>query len=547
MFQKLYKKNKLLLIFILLFPFDSIFADYKMLDDLHRFVLPADMDNLQLIADEPQYASKFKTLLSEGWESALFFDPETCNTLYWALQEKKITENEYMDMYHFLTLNLFFMPQKSPVPVFEAQPELADAVSIVSFNSLSAALQQKINNQASGYFEKNESEYGKGEKAFFYEYTLNDFFMEASSFGESTLNAPCGSGQVYKRNLAVKWFRLFDKNIPGIVVDNVAGKIYVPAYTVLSKLVGTMSGGSKGFVHMMPTFGCGCWEDLKVMRKKDQHPLALWSSCIQNTLVEPDGYWIGTLAHLHDVYHVARLYSHTKQYRSFLLTIDDIVNTSFISFLKRVISEDGTPVQREAIKGDDLVFIEGLELQYQEIAYTLVCEQESNFIIKKFPWPAFVETDTFLKIELDNLQEARRRPLIDQEYDVASEYYLHLTHHKRTFNMYHSQEMYQDVSRGRYNWIVFELVQKKYCDLVLKQILCSDDESNHSKLRLGEFPEVRERFEGYKAVAQTGCKEEKLSKESKSAVLQWHIDWWVRHLAGIGIPVVSEDADHMGF
>ena len=502
--------GKLFFVFLLL---GNEMASGDMLDKMYRFVSFDEQIALDDIAKNTGYESSFERLQAEGRSSTLFFRKDTCNILCWALRQNKLNEDDFMDYYHFLLLNLLFIPDAQSGFIFPDKPPLAVSVNVIPYSALDPFVKDTFREKNARYLDGLGAE---GEGVEFYEYSISDVFKLMLDSNDSLVLArkqlaDNKQDTDWAENLVdlKRWFGFLGR-IGIIALNEAKDRAYIPSFSALAGMLSKREVEEGGAISIKPGFGSGKWEDLKAMRMGNEHPLALWHPAV-DSIIKPDGLWIGTLAHLHDLYHVAVLNGLTKAQRQLALDIDTLVNTSYNEFLMRLLDKKGSVVSKNSIiNEEDRVFIEGVESLYGGC----------------YPWKERYVQER-VKDELEgNLKDYR--PFIDQDTRNWDEFKKHRIEHCLSFYTIGFLSVFPDPC-FRWNKIIFDLVRRNEDDSITRNLLCADSWFNggedNSPIR--EYPEIRDKQNPYRAGFGLG-----VLLGDKYIAIKWHIDWWVRYLSG---------------
>ena len=506
-------------------------AGKGMFDQLHTFLSPEDKATLILTTANPQYRNKFSLLSYKECPPMLHVREDVdvtgvCNTLYYGLIHGLLSEDEFMECYHTLMIHLFFFPERLPEPPLNTATTMAKDISIITWHDIPSELKKY------GFVSVSRDIFNGRSKWFDYYFKIEFTEEFANRCKEERFSCneerDCSN---FETAHFINWFYIFEDNIPGIYFDKENGKtLYIPSFSLQRELLKYISYGKEESVSMKPVFGLCDWEQLKSMRFKNQHPIALWHPLIKDSLLQPDGYWLGVLSYMHDIYHVTKLNQVPLYKRLQRLHYDTAFNTPIVSFLERIIKNNAVADKNLVQDTTDRLFIDGLEQQFSEISSTLVCDEMSEHLSQPYPWglPESVEAsysrynEKFsVPASLEMTTTTYYRRFLDQEATDDKVYNEDFKNHTH-FNMFKPIPYCRSLtSRLAYNMMVFQSVIHK---------ADSEDYRFHA-CDIKEYPKERNTLNEMGASRECRLKLESFCKDYPDAVDRWHIDWWVRYLA----------------
>ena len=126
-------------------------------------------------------------------------------------------------------------------------------------------------------------------------------------------------------------------------------------------MIGRCTGTTDYHITPKSTFGIGNWEKLKSLRRNNYHPIAWWHPDVSNSIVHPDGVYVGKISQLHDPYHVHRLNEMPSLTRQRLLKWDDALIAPRYACYRRISKAiiDKSPLQLQ-----DNIFVESYSNNY---------------------------------------------------------------------------------------------------------------------------------------------------------------------------------------
>ncbi|KEQ11351.1 hypothetical protein [Endozoicomonas numazuensis] len=350
-----------------------------LLNRLTHFLKSIETSYLEKIAhNHAKYSILFEKLKTEGPESDSYFSTDTCNTLYWALANNQLSEHQFMDHYHYLMHRLIFRTDLTTGEhVFPGFPVLAKKFEVVSTTG-------------------NPITWANLHEAQFNIEVLPDFkkaLEVAYDKRPEPTSDPVDTPQVQERHLFL-WLDILGSSFYG----RQNNKMVLQSFSQLQKILEKEPSP----VLIKPTFGFGDWNKLKKLRLKEEHPMALWHPELPS-ISQPDGYWAGTLSHMHDLYHAEILNRIPKDTRDASLEFDSLFITPFNHFLKRI--------ERESLTAEDQLFIHHFTCLCNEVLLesdSSHCAQEP-FTTKLFPWG--YDTQAYREKLMS------RRTFVDQEFN----------------------------------------------------------------------------------------------------------------------------------
>ena len=449
----------------------QVCRNFEMLDQLHRLISPRELEKLTRVANDNSHREKLNQLKQEGLASELYFSANTCNTLYWGLMNGELTESQFLENYHYLTLKLMFVPEGrslskgDPLKGFSQRVELFDIIlptpdTRLTWKNLSVAryliMRKKPHKDAfsSTRCPKSESQ-------------------------------PVVDPEVRSRHFW-HWVSIFPEG------TGYHGSIYN---------IGSVSAIKRDFeakarenekVAMKPGFGGGDWDALKVLRLQDQHPVALWHPDL-HSLDQPDGLWIGALPHLHDFIHLNLISNLSQRIRHEALTLDTLAIQPAIAFLQR--------------------FTQG-QLTNQDRHFLSLCEEQEAFIAKRSKQPV-EETELDIEIAKAKLKQLSERHLVDQVFFSDSKYRCEVMGEFYSRTCLLNTEL---IDRVLQNLFIFTLVRGNHQAFAIQFL----------KTELQEYEMDREIIEDINP--QLPGLFSDICNMLPATILSWQIDWWIRKL-----------------
>ena len=452
-------------------------ASQLKLDKLEYFLSNDDIIYLKTVAlDNKTYHPLLERLKKEGIYGELYKDKQTCNTLYWGLKNGVLTQSQFLENYHLLSLSILLKtnhfggekPLSTSFQLIDAdnpeqQPKWDNLDRSIYKFQLSRELQIKIKDpkRPNNRFNDMSNEY---------ELCVEHlgFFIVVMSDASSGIKLTDSLLELTSLTTAVKQIHGDDP------------------------------------VLAVPGFGYGDGEKFKCVRKEDEHPLALWHFNL-NSLIQPDGLWFGSLAYLHDVYHVKLLNRFTRDIRQDGLMFDDTCIQPVIEFSKRQI-QCGTGQQQS---DEDALFIAG----YSEIIKRVqnVWPTKWNLSLSyAYPWGMnfqdtikyMTEIPSFVDQEFKNQKKFEDEIQCRIKKNATMEYYEKYGVLKQNHNIFHMLFTRQYTALHK----VFGVKAEKSADIQTKMKQCSIPTFNEIEWHCG------------------------INSGPDKISTKWHVDFWLNWL-----------------
>ena len=463
-----------------------------LLDKLHHFVLPEDKIKLDIFMRNAGYREKFDKLMEGKFKSDAYLLSDTCNTLYWGLMNEKLTEEEFLNHYHFLMFNLFFFREQCKGKLPAGEYSLAKSVREITLHELDSGSDYSKDTVLMRSLLQNASDQRHQYKIF--EFFLTDNVKSLLAAHHPRYFMRNKRSNEFQQNHHLFWIGLFELHVPGVWLSEDKTKIAIGSFSLLSLAVET---GTLNPVKIKPGFGAGDWDALKLMRLEEQHPVALWHPEVSNSLEQPDGYWAGTLSHMHDFYHLRLINKLGKEKRQWYLGLDTKISCRRIAFYKRVLSDKKTEL--------DKIFIH-------------------IFGMLKYGGGSNVEGwDTKCISELLQL-EVNQRSFVDQEL-----------HKDKDKDEDIPPRLHTILYGGRHILYDLNFQEKLETNLFIFHVIMSDDARLANALlgiNIREYPEVRDAITKYNETSDNADKEIKDYLDAHpSAGFKWLMDKWIMELS----------------
>ena len=471
----------------------DIKPDTALLSKLHHFAPVEDKARLDMIAKDIGYQKKFDHLMKEKFKSEDYLLSDSCNTLYWGFMNGQLTEEEFLEHYHFLKLIFFFFPKQCEGKLPAGEYDLATEVREITCEDLRTSRDYPVFYMSILPLSK-DSDY-KGHPYKIFEFYLTRNVQKLLSSCNMWVLGRNDRAPDFQQNHYLFWLRYLDDKIPGIWLSKDKNKIAIGSFSFLSWAV---EAGTLNPVKIKPGFGAGNWEALKLMRLEEQHPVALWHPLVSNSLVQPDGYWVGTISHLHDFYHTYLINQLGKEMRQQYLRWDTKIACPRIAFYERFLSGEKTEGDEKFIR-----IFDGIKYGNQGDMQ----RWDSDYISKL------------------HRMETVLRPLVDQEIPGDGKIPLNL------HSLQHGKE------RILFNLTFWEMLEINL--FLFHAITSKDDELVKEVLGIGiqQYPDVRLAMsECNKAMDETADDSDEAIKKAylkahPLAGYKWLIDMWVRALS----------------
>ena len=315
------------------------------LSRLHQLVSKEDQKKLDRVARDSSYREKLESFLKGGFNSEPYYQTDSCNTLYWGLMNRQLTPEAFLDYYTDLLIIIFFFSQDCEGTKPSSDEEnLATGIKQIPLNEINLC----------DYF----SEYKDAISAFIqsYPYSRNIFEIQLSSRAKALLLTK----ELPETNISTYigkfwWLTLLDSMTPGIWITGGQDKIILGSFSLFQNAVKPKNEAGEEIM-IKPTLSAGDWDVLKEIRSNDEHPMALWHPDIGDSLVNPDDMHAGSLALLHDFFHVNILNTVSKAKRQKFLQLDTDVVVPRIRFYKRLVSGKKVSEDKQFIQGFNTVY-----------------------------------------------------------------------------------------------------------------------------------------------------------------------------------------------
>ena len=323
----------------------NIKPDTALLSRLHHFAPIEDKARLDLIAKDIGYQKKFDRLMKEKFKSEGYLLSDSCNTLYWGFMNGKLAEEEFLEHYHFLKLIFFFFPKQCQGKLPAGEYDLATEFREITCEDIRNSRDYPVFYMSILPLSKDSDD--KGHPYTIFEFNLTGQVQTLLRSHQMWAFGRNKRASDFQQDHYLFWLRFLDVKIPGIWLSKDKNKIAIGSFSFLSRAV---EAGTLSPVKIKPGFGAGNWEALKLMRMEEQHPVALWHPLVSSSLVQPDGYWVGTISHLHDFYHTYLINQLGRERRQQYLRWDTKIACPRIAFYERFLSGEKTEGDEKFIR-----------------------------------------------------------------------------------------------------------------------------------------------------------------------------------------------------
>ncbi|MCL1079527.1 hypothetical protein D5R81_15900 [Parashewanella spongiae] len=304
-----------------------------MLSELKTRLTPAEKSKFQSIAKDFTYEHKFLLLKQQPYDSPLFKDVDTCNTLYWALENQKVTEQEFMQYYCTLLTYLLFNPKCMPAPMNMLDNLASDITTVkvedINFSSSQDEGFQKRELKLKGalrYFESMGIDY---KNEIFLKVTLNNAFVKEWFAYKKNYILQDKGAETPQVNHICYWLNLLQNTIPIFFIEqfktsSITHHAYLPPFKLIQACIACARGVpvQHNPLSLKPLFGPCSWNDVKQHRLNHLQVGALWHCEVANSLLQPDGIWFGAGSFFHDCIHAALTSTIPPELRLDLLNLD---------------------------------------------------------------------------------------------------------------------------------------------------------------------------------------------------------------------------------
>ncbi|CAM3604491.1 hypothetical protein [Parendozoicomonas haliclonae] len=346
--------------------------DQLNLSRLHHFVKPDEKAYLEAIAnDHARWQPVFDQLVREGLESALYSDPDTCDLLYWAWRNERLTDRQFLECYHYLTLNLLMCTR-----YFGGAETYAESIEIQSSSHVQPGL---WNLDQCSYTCELQGHFSAG----FDPVKTKDEILDGRSYEHPDARKFSAATAIF----------IFCRDAPELMKRSGSQLRILSLSAAAAK-----AHGKTDPVLIMPCFGFGDFKALRDLRKQDEHPFALWHPKLRS-MITPDGYWMGSCTHWHDFYHGRLLNRLPKNMRDYFLNLDEKVVSPRLGFMRRA--------ARDVLSNDDYLFINGFNQMLRVIKRIDDPFEDTEEICDTYPWSL-----SFLELHQKQVND---RPFVDQD------------------------------------------------------------------------------------------------------------------------------------
>ena len=292
----------------------------KLLSSLNYF----NPDKSALLPDPGQDVSvrqrQLKKLMESDYLSPEFRDQDTVDVLYWGLENGQLSEYGFLDYYHALMVMLQFHPEaKTSVQEIKEGNRLAESIRLETYEVLEKQKRIILSEKAKMRYQQLT---GKPvEKAECFVIRLSEqYSVAAKESGKS--GQKHSSKKLLQFIAAINFFERSNLGMQRYTAgEELAEHLIICPYTLIQSVSDSRCCDAVDRITPYPTFSYGGWDELKKLRQKQKHPIALWHPRLKS-MTSPDGRYIGTLSHIHDFYHVAVLNHLGPGNRSKSLTFD---------------------------------------------------------------------------------------------------------------------------------------------------------------------------------------------------------------------------------
>ena len=449
----------------------QVCGNFRILDQLHRFISPDELDKLTCVANDNSRRAKLEQLKKEGLTSGLYLTADTCNTLYWGLMNGELTEWQFLENYHYLTLKLMLVPEGQPVPASAALQGFSQRVG--TFTVISPDPDTELtweNLSGARYLITITQEQG-------------DYLLQFDQ-NPGPENLPVVAPEVRTQHFW-HWMSIFPGGKGHLRRQYRIGSVFAIKRHFEDK------SSPEDRVAMKPGFGAGDWDALKALRMLDQHPVALWHPDL-HSLEQPDGLWIGAMPHLHDFIHLNLISGLSRHIRDEALTLDTLAIVPAIAFLQRFIQEQLTDLDRH---------------------FMSLCREQDDYLAIRSNQPGRktkLDKETAKKM----LKKLSERYLVDQPFFSLEEY------RRKVEGDFYSCIYLQSpdaIDQLLLNLFIFTLVSGNHQNFT-RQFL---------KVELKEHSNARRQVEccQYRSNKLSG-----FWSMHYEVIQKWFVDWWVRKL-----------------
>ena len=433
--------------------------DYCDVSEICSLLTDTQKARFERVGKDPGLQARMESILREMFSCDLFNKPDTCDVLYWGLVNQKINPDQFMEYYQYLMLRLTFFSETTGVNnlLNETIPNIAESVQAVQEHGM-----------------------------LIYKVVLSDK-CSAEVFKDLKRLPCCGDDM---RACVIGWLSRINYIDGGVELKD--GNLIIHSWRELMKDAVSKSRHHKNLTPLI-TFGSGDWENLKKLRYQNKHPVALWHPDIPESMLNPDGFKIGTLSLFHDIYHILQTNKVSQEDRVNMLNMDSAWITPLMALVEAV-----TCGQTHTLDKQQQSFLQGFSILCSEMADGYACGYLSEEL----------EEETVIASISDDIAK-KGRPLIDQEFglDVSS---MRAWAYPETCLYSGSPEKLFIISL-----MIFRAVTAPKA--AFSQVI------EHSLgISIKKYPETREKM-------KAKIFEDRLDKNTSK---EWLVDWWYRYCRG---------------
>ncbi|MCK5895046.1 MAG: hypothetical protein KAG53_11755, partial [Endozoicomonadaceae bacterium] len=305
----------------------SAVSTSRVLEYLEHYISDAEKKILSDIANDQTYEDKFIALNSEGPASSTYMNIDTYRVIYWAFKNNKLSDMQFLERHHWLSVSLMYHPYRSLYKQDVAQ-------HVKSFE----IQHQSKKNETIGWHNLNEAIYEIlfrpcDELRAVIEHGIDNMLLTTTRESPRLVNL-----------LYINCFFAKSRIVPYMSIcinneDTIKCEVHLTICSFYNVYNAIQNKNSDENIQMKPTFGYGNWNDLLKLRKKEMHPIALKFPDVKS-LETSDNSWTGNQSYIHDWYHCVILNNLGFKQRKLLLQVNDYFISPLLEYTKFRIAEN---------------------------------------------------------------------------------------------------------------------------------------------------------------------------------------------------------------
>lgn len=261
--------------------------------------LPPLIDAISL--DDPKLATLHKAIQQGDFNHALFADAECDVYLLALMKHKKLSFNQGMTVYSYLTALMQFTAHQ-PVKLQDNDIQVKRDISMVGLvkdKQITQAGKHYIESLIENCHTTIDHDIDRD--------ALTTFILQLPRSEQSLLRIsfnPKKAAPQSTESIVDRLSKVIVMSVPLLTIDTVISSsagYCVPSYSILQYLLGAVS---KDAIQMQPVFGATSLATIQQLHKDGLHPIALYSKHVKSNLHNADGYRCGpAVIKFHDYLH----------------------------------------------------------------------------------------------------------------------------------------------------------------------------------------------------------------------------------------------------